>query len=93
MLLLGDYAYAYVYDNELWSSWSSVMSSCVARYKKNHDVSKERSASEVLECTYQVFRGEIASTHISLSTKFITVLRFTCSAREMMFSRVPESEM
>jgi hypothetical protein len=54
MLLLGVYAYGYGYDNELWSSWSSVMSSCVTRNKKkNHDVSKERSASEVLECTYQ----------------------------------------
>jgi hypothetical protein len=53
MSLLGDYAYVYGYDYELRSSWNSVMSGCVARNKKNPDVSKERNASEVLEGTYQ----------------------------------------
>jgi len=59
MLLLRDYAYGYGYDYELWSSWSFVMSSCVACNKPPSppaEVSKERSASEVLEGTSQLLK-------------------------------------
>ena len=48
VLLLGNYAYGYGYDYELWSSWSSVMSSCVARNKKNPTFRKNVALPKIL---------------------------------------------